>query len=321
MLFLNEREIRKAVSMKEMIDAIDTAYEIYESNAFNMPTRTQIKENDNTLLLMPCYANESITTKLVTVFPNNKTTSVLNGMVILNNRLSGEINALIEGNFLTGIRTGAVGGSAVRHLAENDVQSLAVIGTGVQGLYNTIAACTERDIKDIYIYNRTATKIPAFIKKLESWLGTDINIHTTKSAEEAIKHAEIVITTTTSSNPVLPDDEERLKDKLFIGVGSFQPTMREFPESLYRNTKHIFVDNDDAVKESGDIITPLKSNWIKKSMIKNISQHIKSNGKIPSHRENSIIFKTTGMALFDTICAELIYNKAIEKNLGTKLTQ
>lgn len=321
MLFLNESEIRKAISMKEVIDAIDKSYEVYESNEFKMPTRLQVKEDDNTLLLMPCFAKQSIATKLVTVFPDNKIQPTLNGVVVLNDRYTGEINALIEGSFLTGIRTGAIGGSAARHLAESDVKSLAVIGTGVQGLYHTVAVCAERDIEDIYVYNRTAAKIPDFIKKLEDWIGTRLNIHIVTSAEKAITNAEVIITTTTSSNPVLPDNEEILKGKLFIGVGSFQPTMREFPESLYRNTKHIFVDTEGAIKESGDIAIPLENGWIKKDMIKNMSTHIKNKSKTPSHRENSIIFKTTGMALFDTVCAELIYQNAIEKNLGVKLTR
>src|SRR5699024_5576368 len=145
----------------------------------------------------------------------------LHGLVIVNCAETGKINALIEGSFLTGMRTGAIGGSAARHLASDDVDSLAIIGAGVQGLYQAIAICTERNIKDIYIYNRSPEKVPAFIEKLQDWLGTDIKMHLAESPESALEHANIVVTTTTSTEHVLPNDESLLKGKLFIGVGSF----------------------------------------------------------------------------------------------------
>lgn len=320
MLFLNENDIRKAVSMKDIIDGIDEAYKVYEANKFNMPLRTQVKENDNTLLLMPCLTQKSMTTKLVTVFPQNKDVPTLHGLVIVNCGETGKINALIEGSFLTGLRTGAIGGSAARHLADKGAERLAIIGAGVQGLYQAIAVCAERNISDIYIYNRTIEKVQPFIKKLQSWVGTDINMHVVQSSESALENAHVVVTATTSSEPVLPNDESLLKGKLFIGVGSFQPTMREFPESLYKVTDHIFVDTKDAIKESGDIITPLQNEWIENENIQTMSSFIVDKMNRPSHDENSIIFKTTGMALFDAVVADLIYKKALEHNVGTRLT-
>lgn len=320
MLFLNENDIKKAVSMKDIINGIDESYRIYEKNEFKMPLRTQVREKDNTLLLMPCLTKNAMTTKLVTVFPKNTDIPTLHGLVILNCGETGKINALIEGSFLTGLRTGAIGGSATRHLASKQAKSLAVIGAGVQGLYQTIAVCTERNIKDIYIYSRTASKIPSFIKKLQDWLDTDINMHIVNSTEDALNKADIVVTATTSSDPVLPNDETLLKGKLFIGVGSFQPSMREFSEALYKVTDHTFIDTKDAIEESGDIIDPIKNGWINKESVQTLSSFLQQNDKTPSHKENSIIFKSTGMALFDAVVANLIYEKALQHNVGTKLT-
>src|SRR5690606_7069085 len=139
--------------------------------------RMQVKEGDDTLLLMPCLTKDAIGTKLVTLFPNNVEHPTLHGLVILNDSKTGRVKGLIDGAFLTGFRTGAIGGSAVRHLAGEEVSTLAVIGTGVQGLYQSIAACTERRFTDIYLYNRSPEKIPAFKKELQSWLSDDIQLH------------------------------------------------------------------------------------------------------------------------------------------------
>lgn len=320
MLYLNKEAIMEAINMKEAIDAIDTAYERYQSNAYQMPTRMQVADNDNTLLLMPCITDDAIGTKLVTAFPNNTNHPVLHGLVILNSQENGETIGLMDGSFITGFRTGAIGGSAVRHLAKEDASKIAIIGTGVQGLYQAIAACAERSVTDIYLYNRSTEKIPSFINSLQQWVGDNIHIHLMNSAAEAITHAEIIITATTSKEPVLPDSPELLASKLIIGVGSFQPTMREFPQSLYQSTNHIFVDSYDAITESGDIATPLEQNWISRESIHPMASFISSKDRFNFNDRKSIVFKSTGMALFDVIVANLIYQRALEKGAGLKLT-
>ncbi|OZU90493.1 hypothetical protein CIL03_04925 [Virgibacillus indicus] len=317
MLFLNEQDIRKAVSMKDMIDSIDKAYELYESKQFQMPTRMQVAKDSNTLIVMPCITKEAIGTKLVTSFPENTELPTLHGLVVLNSSETGEIKAILDGSFITGFRTGAIGGSAIRHLAKSDASKLAVIGTGVQGLYQTLAACTERTITDIFLYNRTYEKISGFKQELEKWIGDSIRIHTMKTVESAIQDAEIVITATTSFTPVLPDEPKLLSNKLFVGIGSFQPAMREFPEALYAQSDHIYVDSEDAIKESGDLAIPLENKWITRNTIQTMSSYLKSEQN--TIHDKSIIFKSTGMALFDVVAADLIYENAVQKGVGKKL--
>lgn len=319
MLFLNKSHIRQSVTMTDIIDAIDQAYEIYNSNNFHMPTRMHISEKENTLLLMPCFTSDSLGTKLVTVFPNNKTVPIINGLVILNNNETGEIKALLDGSFLTALRTGAVGGSAVRHLARKNASKLAIIGAGTQGFYQAVAACTEREISDIYIYSRTKQKIPQFIEDLYEQIDDHINIHHANTAEDAVQYSDIIITATTSFDPVLPDNPKVLKGKLIVGIGSFQPTMREFPKSLYQLTDHILIDTKDAIHETGDLAIPIEKEWIEKADVQLMSSHVSKHKEVKYSAERSIIFKSTGMALFDVVVANLVYQKAIEKEVGNQL--
>lgn len=320
MLFLSEQNIKEAVTMKDVIDAIDATYGIYETGKFQMPQRMQVKEDDNTLLLMPCFTGDAIGTKLVTIFPNNQTLPTLHGLVVLNDSETGDIKGILNGSFLTGMRTGAIGGSGVRHLAKNDASTLAIVGTGVQGFYQAIAACTERPIRDIYLFNRSPEKIAAFKKSLQEWVGTDISIHANDSVNEAIKDAAIVITATTSKQPVLPDNPNLLKNKLFIGVGSFQPAMREFPESLFKIAGRVMVDTEHAIEESGDIATPIEKGWIDRESILTMSEQISDKSAGVIEEGKTVVLKTTGMALFDAVVANLMYQKAQEKRIGTNLT-
>ncbi len=319
MLHINERTMKECISVKEIIDQIDLSYELYESDTFEMPTRSQMKQDNNTLILMPCYVNDIIATKLVTVFPNNKQNNdpTIHALMVLKCRETGKMKATLDGTYLTATRTGAVGGSAVRHLAQQNAQTIAVIGSGVQGLHQTIAACEEREITDIYIYNRTQEKIPPFKKELSEVIGKDIKLHATTSAEEAIKNAQIVITATTSEEPVLPNDSALLKGRLFVGIGSYQPSMREFPEALYDVGTKIYVDSTDAIKESGDVISPLEKGWFSSENVETLSSAINKNNLQKNYEDGeSIIFKSTGMALFDAVVANAMYEAVIENDLG-----
>lgn len=318
MLYLNKEAILKAVSVQDVIDAIDQAYEVYQSNQFIMPTRQQIIDGDNTLLLMPCLTEKAIGTKLVTSFPSNTDHPVLHGFVILNSQQNGEIMALMDGTFITGFRTGAIGGSAVRHLAKKDASTAAIIGTGVQGLYQAVAACAERPITDLYLYNRSPDKIPSFTRSLQEWLGNQVRIHVADTAEEAVQEADIIITATTSKEPVLPDNETLFSDKLVIGIGSFQPSMRELPQKLFQLADHVLVDSTDAITESGDLATPIEQGWIRKESVQTMSEHIRSGTAIQDG--DTVFFKSTGMALFDVVVANLIYQKALEQGVGQELT-
>jgi len=320
-LYLNEKDIKRAVSMQEMIDAIDLSYDMYHSDSFTMPMRTQIIEQDNTFLVMPTITKDAIGTKLVTVFPNNISVPRIQGLVILNSNETGEAKAILDGTFLTGYRTGAVGGSAIRHLAEANADTVSVIGTGVQGLNQTIAACTERPIKRIRLYNRTLSKIPDFIMKLKREIGEDYQITSHYSAEEAIKESDIIITATNSNEPVLPENPHLLKDKLIIGVGSFQPTMREFPKALYDITNKFYIDTEDAIEESGDLCTPLKNNWINEQSVQSMASYLALKKRRAIEKGKTIVFKSTGMALFDVVTANVIYEKASKLGIGQKLNR
>ena len=144
----------------------------------------------------------------------------------------------------------------------------------------------------------------------------DVKLHKAATAEDLLDNTQVVITATTSLNPVLPDDEDLLRGKHFVGIGSYKPAVREFPRALYNLLETIYIDTDHALKESGDLIVPLKNNWINKDRIKTLGKYINQ----PSPRSETTFFKSVGMALFDVCAAKLIYEKAKQKNLGQKIT-
>lgn len=321
MLILTESSMRAAAGMADIIAAAETAYELYDREQFHMDARTQIAHEENTLLLMPCQASELFGTKIVSVFPTNHQRSLpaVQGLMVLIDAHTGTPKALLNGTYLTALRTGALGGLAARHLAPAGASSAGLIGTGAQGFYQLLAICLERNIQNVYLYNRTPEKAIAFAGNLQSHLPSHIRIHIEHHPNEVISQSDILVTATTSSIPVLLDEPDLYNGKLMIAVGSFQPQMRELPEQLFKQANHLFIDTLDAIEESGDVADPLKNGWLSPSHVIPFSSLIVGKMRPQLSEKHPMIFKSVGMALFDVIAAQAVYEKAVQQQIGLEI--
>jgi ornithine cyclodeaminase len=318
MLCLSEGDILKAVTPEQMVDELEAAIRLYETDEFHMPDRMQVDFEGNVLLLMPCFTSKKFATKLVSVFPGNtkKNIPVVMGSVVLNDGQTGEPLALLNGTVLTALRTGAVGALGIRYLTPPTMKTLGIVGAGMQGFNQALFASYVRELSDIFVYDIDAQKCVFLIEKLAK-RRPGIKIHQPQSVEELLQHAEAVITATTSLHPVLPDKIELLAGKHFIGIGSYRPDMREFPEALFKLLNRVLIDSRHAAVESGDLVTPLKNGWIKENQVSTMGKWLKTGEKIKDGE--TTLFKSVGMALFDLVVSDLIYQRAGEKGLGTKI--
>ncbi|KKB38241.1 ornithine cyclodeaminase family protein [Bacillus thermotolerans] len=320
MLILSQESVDQAVSLTDVMDAVELAYRLYDEEQFHMDARTHMSCDENTLLLMPCAASDSIGTKIVTVFPNNETHPVTQGLMLLTDRTTGEAKALLNGTYLTGLRTGALGGLAARYLSPRSASSLGLIGTGVQGFYQLLAISEVRPIEHIYLFNRTKERAATFKQEIQSRLPTHVNIHVADSPEQVTRHSDIIVTATTSETPVLPNERHMYNSKTIIAVGSFQPHMRELPDELFKQADYLFIDTLDAMQETGDVITPIKNQWIHKSQCIPFSSIVAGHVSVSASKDRPMIFKSTGMALFDVIAAQTIYEKAVRQGAGQTIS-
>ncbi|MEM7104287.1 MAG: ornithine cyclodeaminase family protein [Bacteroidota bacterium] len=307
MLILDDKTIFGAISYEEAIKAVEEAMVCYNSGDFLMPDRMHIDMNQNTLLLMPCVAGHYFGTKLVSVFPNNVAQDLpaIMGTMMLNDGKTGQPLAIFDAASLTAIRTGAVGGVAVKYLAPEVATTLGLVGIGVQGLQQAFFACTSRNISSLFFLNRNAEKAKAFTDRFSQEF-PNVKIHPMDTVEEIIRNVEIVITATNSADPVLPDNAALLVGKTYIAVGSYKPTMREMPDAFFSLIDTIYVDTTLAIKESGDVHFPLHNNLVNPENIKTLGKRIIENSTPPT---GTIFFKSVGMGLFDVMTAKTIYEK------------
>ncbi len=318
MLYLNENDITKAVNLNQVMDTIEKAYAIDLNGEYHMPPRMHVDNESNTLLYMPCFMKSIIGTKILSLFPGNKEKKkpVIQGLVLLNCPETGTPLALLDGAKLTALRTGAVGGVAVRCITREKAKTLGLIGSGVQGYHQVLFACEARGIKQVNLYDLSTEKSQELASKLKNTL-SGVEIRQYESVEKLTEDSEIIVTATPSHKPVLPDDKNILKGRHYIGIGSYKPEMREFPAALYSLVGKVYIDTEHGLEESGDLITPLENNWIRRNQVVKLGEIIAK--KETAASEGTTLFKSVGMALFDLAVSELIYKNALKNNIGITL--
>jgi len=318
MLFINGQDIDRILDLPAMVDGIEEAYRIQDAGNFTMPKRMHVDREENTLLLMPCFTDASLSTKLVTVYPENIHIDkpIINGIVILSDGSTGEPLAMIDGAKLTAHRTGAVGGVAIRYLTDDKINRIGLVGAGIQGYHQVLYACSVRKIKEVWIYDSNPARLENLLKELKPGL-PGIKFIKAKSASDLVNNVDLVITATSSKEPVLPDREGVYAGKTILAFGSYRPDMRELPQKFFEVCDRIFVDTMHALQESGDIIDPYKVPWYRNELVP-FSELVMGNTNLRDN-EHTILFKSVGMALFDNVAARLIYQEALEKNIGVEI--
>jgi ornithine cyclodeaminase len=320
-LLLNEKEMRNIMSMRDAILAVKEAASNYSAGKTDIPLRTNlnVKEFNGNSLYMYGYVPDSkaLGVKLVSVYPDNpkKGVNACPATVVLENAETGEVNALLDGTYLTRLRTGALSGAATELLSREDSKVFALIGTGGQAECQLEAVLTVRDIKEVRVYSRNIDNVKKFVEKVSA--GKSQKFIVCKTPDEAIDDADIITAVTVSNDPVF--DGKKVKKGCHInGVGSYTPEMSEIDEYIVCNAKTIIVDTiDGTINETGDFLKPLKKGIFNIKMITGELGNL-VDGKCSGRKsdEDITFFETTGSAVFDLVTGQKIYELALKKGMG-----
>lgn len=313
MKFFDQKSIIENIAIQEWVDAMIMAISTSNSDKYTMPKRMHIDYNENTFLLMPCITDDYWCTKLVSFCPENKKSGLpsIHGILVLTSTSTGEPLALMEGSAITAMRTAAVSAVGIKNLAPVNCTSLGIVGTGLQGIYQAIFACSVRKISRIRAYDNSKSNLQRFTDQVTTKF-PDVDIIHAKDSNDVVKNSEVIIAATNSQFPVFDNNPEILKGRTFVGIGSYKPDCREFPEQLFRQADQIFFDTTDGKKESGDLIDPVRNNWISENNFYPISSLL--TGEVTLSNNPTRIFKTVGSAIFDLFAAKLVYEKHLQEN-------
>lgn len=325
MLILSENDIKKVFTMKDAVDAVKESFSIYSQGKSVVPLRVNIdvKKHEGQSLFMPGYVEDldSIGIKIVSVFPKNveKGRPSVPAQMLLLDGTTGEVCCIMDGTYLTQLRTGAASGAASDVLAIKDAKVAALFGAGGQAICQLEAILAVRKIKKVKVYSRNARKLAEFVKKANVELKNyGALIVSAESPEEAVKDADIITAVTTATKPVFPGGLVK-KGAHINGVGSYTRDMQELDEYIVKEADKVFVDSKEAVlAEAGDFIKPIEKGLIDENKIDGELGEVifgKINGR--ENDEEITLFKTVGIAVQDVVTAYKIYKKALEKGVGT----
>ena len=292
-LILDENAIRSLLTMQDLIPAIAGALADLSCGKVLQPVRSvlSIAEHQGFFGLMPAY-NGSLGAKLVTFYPNNKGVPTHHAMILLFKAETGEPIAVMDGRLITEMRTAAASAVATDLLARRDSHVLAILGSGVQAHSHLEALRLVREFREVRVWSPKSAKAFAEVH----------GVIAAESAENAVRGADVVVTATSSTTPVLMG--RWLSPVCHINaVGACRPDWRELDDEALARAK-IFVDSRDAaMKESGDVIA---------------AGHIFAEigevaGKVQPGRQSDdeiTLFKSLGVAVEDIAAADLVYRKA-----------
>lgn len=323
MLLLSREDIKSVVTMKDMIEADKTAFKMTVDGTVKTPLRTVIDgKYDGAFLFMPAYAPEldAAAMKVIDIFPHNvdngKMTSPAQVMLI--DGKDGYVIALLDGTYVTQLRTGASSGAAFDLLAKKDCKRGALIGTGGQAARQLEAMLAARKLDEVKIYDLNAERCQAFAEQMQKELvDYGAKITAAESSDECIEDADLIITVTPSAKPVF--DGTKVKEGATIScVGTYEPHKHEMdPAILPRASKIICDSKEAALSETGDLLIPIKEGIISETdILGSLGDVINGTIKGRENDDEIIVYETVGVAAQDLVAAKVIYDKAVEVGKG-----
>ncbi|WP_418540849.1 ornithine cyclodeaminase family protein [Massilistercora timonensis] len=326
MLLLSREDIKKVFTMKDAIEADKYAFTLVVEGKCDAPLRTNIQapKYEGCFLFMPAYVADMDTAslKIINIFPHN----IDNGkpsspaQVLLIDGTTGIVTAVLDGTYVTQLRTGAASGAAFDVLAKKDCRIGALIGTGGQAATQLEAMIAVRDLEEVRVFDINPERTKAFAEKMQAKLASyGTKIIPVESSDQAVDNADLLITVTPSSKPVF--DASRIKAGATIScVGAYQPHMQEMDPAILTRASKLYFDSEEAVlSESGDILIPLEEGTItKEDFTGDLGQVIKGELVGRENDEEIIVFETVGVATQDLVAARRIYDNAVKAGIGTR---
>ena len=284
--------------MAELIPAMEKALIEFSAGKVSQPVRSVINVDPpgGFLGLMPALTPDGLGLKAVTFYPSNVERGIPTHMatIFLVDPQTGTPLAIMDGRLITEMRTAAVSAAATKLLAPADAKILAILGSGVQARSHVEALQLVRPFEEIRVWSPTKEHAERFAREIGA---------TATSADDAVRGADVVVTTTNSKMPVLKGSW--LKPGSHVNaIGACRPDWRELDDEAMSNV--VFVDSrEGAMKESGDVI--LSGAIIHAELGEALA------GKLPPRANETTIFKSLGMAVEDIAAAMLVYRKLISE--------
>jgi thiomorpholine-carboxylate dehydrogenase len=292
MNYFEEEQVRELLQIEQLIPAMRQVLAEFSAGKWKQPLRGVLSQHGGFFGVMPA-SGKSMGIKMVTYYPENAGTKLPTHMAViaLFDPTTGEPLALMDGRYITEMRTAAVSAVATEALAAPEARVLALLGAGVQGRAHLEVLRHVRQFEEIRVWNRTSERAERFAEE-----------HGIKAMalEAAVRDADVVVTATSSHEAILKG--EWLKPGAHVNaVGASRPDWRELDDAAMSNV--VVVDSyEGARNEAGDVILSGITPYAELGQV--------LNGMKSARASETTIFKSLGMAVEDVAAAKLVYDAA-----------
>jgi alanine dehydrogenase len=310
-IILDETQVEKILDMEGTLKCVERAFLLQAKGEAIMPPKLylELPQFNGDFRAMPTYIDGMAGVKWVSVYPGNvdKKIRTVVATILLTDCHTGYPIAMMDGTYITNMRTGASGGIAVKYLARKDSSIIGVVGAGAQAKTQLMAiklVMPKIDIIKVYDINADAgAKFAAEMSKM-----LNLNIVTVDSIQKAVD-ADVVVTTTPSRKPVIM--AKWIKPGTHINaIGADAQGKQELESSIMTKAK-IVIDDYAQASHSGEINVPLSEGVIKQTNIHGTLGQVVAGMKKGRENDKEItIFDSTGLAIQDIACAKIVYEKA-----------
>ncbi|KTG19708.1 ornithine cyclodeaminase family protein [Haloferax profundi] len=289
------------IGVDDIRDGIDNLGEMGDGVQSNSPL--------GTALTMPAYIHGRTVyaTKLAAVHPDNTTHGLptVNAQVALTDSTTGLPLGFFDGNTITSARTGCIGGLAAEYLTADPIR-LGVIGAGTQARWQTRAIATGSDVESVRIYSPSDSREACAADLRDEGLPAEA----VDSPDEAVADANVVVTATTSSDPVF-DGGLLEPGALVVAVGAYTAEMQELDATTFDRAARVFADVPEEVADIGDV----RAAGLSESDLVPLSEVFE--GVVGRDSDEEIlVVESVGSAVLDAATAEYLYEKARERGVG-----
>jgi alanine dehydrogenase len=311
-LLLAEADVRTTLTMPLVLEAVETSFRRLGDGAAVSHSRRRLHIPGKTILNYMAAADAASGYLGLKIYSISR--GVARFMVPLFRAETGELVALIEADYLGQMRTGAASGIAAKVMARQDARTVAIIGTGLQARTQLEAVALAATLEQVRAFGRDAQRREKFAKEMTERLG--VPVMPRSSAEEAVRGADIVITSTTSKTPVV---EGRWIERgtHISAIGANFAEKREIDTEAVRRCDVIAADSVEQSKiESGDLIQGFRGDESRWATVRELADIVV--GKVPGRTsQNQVtLFKSNGIAIEDIVVAGRLYELARQRGIG-----
>jgi ornithine cyclodeaminase/alanine dehydrogenase-like protein (mu-crystallin family) len=319
---LSRSDVMSVLEMDDTITILESAFRDLATGNAVMPQRTPIAVPEHTglALFMPAYLKGmgALGAKVVTVYKDNPAkydmATVLGTIILLDDKTGAPV-AIMDGGYLTAMRTGGVAGLATKLLAREDARVHTLFGTGGMARTHAWAVDCAREIEKLILYSLDPVdQRVAFADSLKDII--DCEIVVTEDPSAAVQESDVVTLITSAKDPIV-DGDWFTPGTHINGVGSHAPHMRELDAKTVVRSK-VVCDLVDACRaEAGDFIIPVEAGeWSWEQVHGSLGDVIAKTIAGRETLEEITLFKSVGLAIQDMSAAFHVYKKALELGVG-----